>query len=287
MVAGIKNKYSITRFLYSELMKVSRIGGQVIRPVFYEFPLEVGAWADTHLNWMMGRALKFSANTEKLGQDQTTFYFPNDYWCNIFTDVCYASVGEQVTLRTRAYDLYAHLRSGQMIPYNDPTTVLNQHDLITNHPVSFKINPLIAKGSDRWQLDGGHLYHNDDGENPDLNAHANVYLITAGNVENIDKTRVTITFTMVQSDETYKDPALMGCYPINMGDYLGDITIYNAALTQMSLYTYTASYVYQDGTTEYFMPNVSIKNDVVTIAKRTDKSICLGALAKIVLIPEV
>jgi len=38
MVTGIKNKYSITRFLYSELMKVSRIGGQVIRPVFYEFP---------------------------------------------------------------------------------------------------------------------------------------------------------------------------------------------------------------------------------------------------------
>lgn len=76
MAKGIQNKYAITRYLYSELMGVSKMGGQVYRPVFYSFPGDANAWENPHLNWMIGNYLKLSANTEKLKQDTTSFYFP-------------------------------------------------------------------------------------------------------------------------------------------------------------------------------------------------------------------
>ena len=41
---GIRRKYSVMRYMYAELTRVSMDGGQVYKPVFYEFPEDVNTW---------------------------------------------------------------------------------------------------------------------------------------------------------------------------------------------------------------------------------------------------
>lgn len=70
-----------------------------------------------------------------------------------------------------------------------------------------------------------------------------------------------------------------------MGDMLGEIYIYNADISGMSLHSYNSFYVFADGSTDYFVDNVTIKDGVVKIGKRPGKTTCLGGVTKIALIP--
>lgn len=71
----------------------------------------------------------------------------------------------------------------------------NQHDLVTNHEVSFKINPgFDGPNSKLWRSTNElRPYHNDDGETIDP-TDANIYNITAGTFDPKLPARVTIKF---------------------------------------------------------------------------------------------
>lgn len=45
-------------------------------PMFFEFPDDVNAYSDTHINIMLGPALKLSVNTYDPKLSTTQFYFP-------------------------------------------------------------------------------------------------------------------------------------------------------------------------------------------------------------------
>lgn len=140
---GIRNKYSLLRYMYSELIKLSSTGGQLHKPVFYEYPGDAQAWEDNHNTWLIGDALKVSANTDTLNKNSTDIYFPDGYWCNVFDDSCMVSRGDMKTLRTKAYDIYAHLAYGHMIPFNENKDLVSIAGLQATVPVSFKANPWI------------------------------------------------------------------------------------------------------------------------------------------------
>lgn len=119
IVKGIRRKYLLVMHMYSEMMKISQEGGQLYKPVFYNYPSDLKAWKEPTKNWMIGDQLLVHANTQFLDQNMTYFYFPKGKWCNIETDVCYSSSGENVELRTKAYDIYIHQAENTIVPIQD------------------------------------------------------------------------------------------------------------------------------------------------------------------------
>lgn len=73
---------------------------------------------------MLGSALKLSVLSNKIGQNETAFYFPKGTWCNIYKldQQCIVSRGTYIwDLKTKAYDFYVHLREGFIVPMIDAT----------------------------------------------------------------------------------------------------------------------------------------------------------------------
>jgi hypothetical protein len=72
---------------------------------------------------MLGKSLKLSVLSDKLDQNTTSFYYPADTWCNVFnpTENCWTTLGESKVQKTKAYDFYLYLRSGQVLPIQDAT----------------------------------------------------------------------------------------------------------------------------------------------------------------------
>jgi len=145
---GIRNKYALLSYYYSEMMQISQSGGQFFRPVFYDYPGDVNTWADVHHNFMVGSSLKASFVTDKLHQNTTPFYFPKGAWCNIWDHSCTYSAGEMLTLSTKAYDANLHLKEGAIIPMGSRQLVTDlkinkADDAYKKLPTNFAANPQI------------------------------------------------------------------------------------------------------------------------------------------------
>lgn len=72
--------------------------------------------------------------------DTSFFYFPSGVWCNILnpTDKCLNSAGQAYELSSKAYDVYAHIKAGSIIPYQSVTDEQTTADL-QKKPVDFHI----------------------------------------------------------------------------------------------------------------------------------------------------
>ena len=77
MRVGIRNKYSVMKYYYTQFFEMSVFGsGPFYNPMFYAFPDDMNAYKNSSVNIMLGDALKLSVNTVALNQNITTFYFP-------------------------------------------------------------------------------------------------------------------------------------------------------------------------------------------------------------------
>lgn len=76
---------------------IQQEGGSYFRPLFYDFPDEVGAYEDQELNVMLGPSLKLSVQSGDLTAALTDFYFPTGRWCEVYcksnVDCCMTSTG--------------------------------------------------------------------------------------------------------------------------------------------------------------------------------------------------
>jgi alpha-glucosidase (family GH31 glycosyl hydrolase) len=57
---GIRRKYTVLRYIYSQMMQTSMEGGQFYRPVFYEYPEDLNTYTAINLNYFIGTSLKAS-----------------------------------------------------------------------------------------------------------------------------------------------------------------------------------------------------------------------------------
>ena len=143
---AMRTKYCLLRYYYTQMFLIHKNGGSPIyKPLFFEYPDEVGAYDDYENNVMIGSALKVSVLANAINVNETEFYFPSGTWCNIFfpdSEKCFSSEGIKMKKRSKAYDFYAHLREGYIIPFQDgytgdPKTVKDMQQ----KPVDFYINP--------------------------------------------------------------------------------------------------------------------------------------------------
>eukprot|EP01022_Parablepharisma_sp_SALTPOND_P002386 TRINITY_DN1097_c0_g1_i1.p1 TRINITY_DN1097_c0_g1~~TRINITY_DN1097_c0_g1_i1.p1 ORF type:complete len:2193 (+),score=167.35 TRINITY_DN1097_c0_g1_i1:16766-23344(+) len=78
-VNAIQTKYSLLRYIYTNLFEQSLYGGATVRPLFFEFPNDPLAYRTTDRVFMYGTGLMVTSPLEK---DQQTYsvYFPNANW---------------------------------------------------------------------------------------------------------------------------------------------------------------------------------------------------------------
>src|SRR5690606_19818684 len=119
---AILTKYSLIRYYYSQITKLSVHGGSPFyKPLFFDYPNDMNATKNITYNVMVGDSLKVSVLSDKMGQNYTDFYFPAGTWCNILntTERCFDSKGKVYNLRTKAQDAYAHIKEGKIVPFQD------------------------------------------------------------------------------------------------------------------------------------------------------------------------
>ena len=171
---GIKMRYSLMRYSYSQFMKIS-LGqkGAYFKPAFFEFREDDILLNDmdvqnTHI--MVGDSIYF---IPCLNRDQNDYkgYFPNSNFNSI---VDYKSIynykknannkGEFLTLNGKMTTINAFLIGGKIIPFQNTQNVFNSKDLRST-PISLIINPdqnKYASGNVLFDNDGKDVIKNKD-----------------------------------------------------------------------------------------------------------------------------
>jgi alpha-glucosidase (family GH31 glycosyl hydrolase) len=87
MKNAITTKYRFIRYYYTQLTLMQQgMIGTFYKPLYFEFPNDSNAYADTERNIMIGDALKLSVVSNELGTEYANFYFPTGTWCDLLKD---------------------------------------------------------------------------------------------------------------------------------------------------------------------------------------------------------
>ena len=162
---GIKMRYSLMRYAYTQLMKIS-LGekGAYFKPGFFEFPDDEILLNDINIqnsHIMVGDSIYF---IPCLNQDSNQYegYFPN---ANFNSIINFKSIinykenrerGEYLKLDGNFTVINAYLLGGKIIPFQNTKNVLNSKDLRFT-PITLIINPDQKKFAQ-----GNIIYDNDD-----------------------------------------------------------------------------------------------------------------------------
>ena len=177
--AGIKMRYSLMRYAYSQFMLIS-LGkkGAYFKPAFFEFPEDDTLLNDmeiqnTHI--MVGDSIYF---IPCLNREQSNYkgYFPNANFNsivdlkNILTYNKDNNSGSYIILNGGMTTINAFLLGGKIIPFQNSAKVLNSKDLRST-PISLIINP------DQNNLANGYvMFDNDDKDVIKDNNYMSIYL---------------------------------------------------------------------------------------------------------------
>lgn len=82
------DRLRIARYMYTELFKVTKNGGALVKPMFFSNPSDADALKNIEQDFMVGEYVKVSPLLAKENKDKYSSYFPastgNEKWVNIF-----------------------------------------------------------------------------------------------------------------------------------------------------------------------------------------------------------
>jgi len=122
---AIRNRYTLTRYYYSQFWKINEEGGSFFKPLFFDFGDDAEAYKIIEKNMLIGNALKGSVETTNLSKSEgVDFYFPQGTWCPIIPHmpsnfnecIDHSAGGANKTLRSHMEDYYVHIRDGSILP---------------------------------------------------------------------------------------------------------------------------------------------------------------------------
>jgi alpha-glucosidase (family GH31 glycosyl hydrolase) len=210
--AATYQKLQYSRYVYTELFLASIHGGAVVRPLFFDYPLDDNCYtADSESTYMLGSALKVSpVLTKGLVEGDNIFsYFPAGSWADLNTKKPFTSIGAQMEIATSLLSTSVHLKEGSVIPYLSlPAGVTTTRDMETKSTTSY-----YANRDTKMAAEGFILF--DDGVSTD-SISTNKYALWKVSVA--DK---RIDFTPAAGDKDY----LPVDYMVQM---VTDVTIFNA-----------------------------------------------------------
>ena len=199
---GIKMRYSLMRYSYTQFMKIS-LGerGAYFKPAFFEFPEDDILLNDMNIqnsHIMVGDSIYFIPCLSK-EQNEYKGYFPN---ANFNSIVNFKSVfnyreninkGEFLSLDGSMTTINAFLLGGKIIPFQNTKNVLNSRDLRFT-PISLIINP-----DERKYAQGNIIYDNDGKDVVIDKDYMDIFIKFENNILNFEK------LNMPKNNYKYKD----------------------------------------------------------------------------------
>lgn len=163
---AIFERYSFLRYYYTRLFEISKWGGTLVRPLFFEFPSDKGVYQAYENSFMVGSALKatpvMTPTSENKGK--VSSYFPaksrfvslNDFK----TIVSGGDNGLNSTFEASWNYTIVHMRDGSVIPYQNMTDgkVRRTAELISDRGVSLVVFPDLTGAA------SGTLYIDENGD---------------------------------------------------------------------------------------------------------------------------
>jgi len=142
---ALRFRYSLIRYMYTQMFLSSNYGGVVFQPIFFQFPNDEVAYNNIDFQFMLGDALLVSP-VLNLQENNITAYFPNANWNefpsgkNVTDFNASASSGVYVNLPGSFNTLNVHLRGGSILPYQNATNLTRTSQLFAEK-TSLYINP--------------------------------------------------------------------------------------------------------------------------------------------------
>ena len=201
---GIKMRYSLMRYAYTQLMKIS-LGekGAYFKPAFFEFPdddilLNDMGVQNSHI--MVGDSIYF---IPCLSSSQIDYqgYFPNAHFnslVNFKSVLNYTKTtnkGEFLTLNGNMTTINAFILGGKIIPFQNSKTIFTSRDL-RNTPVTIIINPDY-----KTYAQGNVIYDNDDKDVIEKKDYLDIFIKFENNVITFERKNMLIN----SYNKNYKD----------------------------------------------------------------------------------
>ena len=186
---GIKMRYSLMRYAYTQLMKISTgEKGAYFKPAFFEFPEDDTLLNDMNVqnsHIMVGDSIYF---IPCLNRDQKKYegYFPNANFNSIVNFKRILSYSENtkegvfLNLDGNFTAINAYLRGGKIIPFQNTQKVYNSRDLRFK-PISLIINPDHKKYSE-----GSVIYDNDNKDVIKNSDYMDIFIKLENNIINFE-----------------------------------------------------------------------------------------------------
>ncbi|EFA85346.1 hypothetical protein PPL_02349 [Heterostelium album PN500] len=135
-IASINNKYTLLPYYYTLFYQANTNGSTVVRPLFFEYPLDSNTYSIDQQFLVGGHLLVSPVLTE--GSVSVNAYFPADQWYDYFTGESVASTitGQYLTLDAPLETINVHVRGGVVLPLQ-PTSQYSSSD--NPAPITLKV----------------------------------------------------------------------------------------------------------------------------------------------------
>ena len=126
--AAVHQRYSFLRYFYTNMFSISKNGGTLVRPLFFEFPEDDKAYEGPEHSFMVGNALKVTPvlEPETVHKGKIDSYFPKNsrfISLNDFTTIVSGGYsGGNKTLDASPDHTLVHMKDGTIIPWQNTTS---------------------------------------------------------------------------------------------------------------------------------------------------------------------
>lgn len=121
---ALQQRLLYIRYIYSQITKVHREGGSLVRPLFFDYPADNNTYDDVEHTYMLGNAIKASP-VLKAGVTEYESYFPKGKWADLNDlRVVLESKGEKLKLTASDTYLNMHMKAGTIIPFQQKTELV-------------------------------------------------------------------------------------------------------------------------------------------------------------------
>jgi alpha-glucosidase (family GH31 glycosyl hydrolase) len=154
--AAIELRYSLIPYMYAYERQANETGIGIVRPLFWDFPIDGGRAVDITDEWMFGEEL-LAAPILGEGQATRTIYLPPGQWFDYFRGQRYEgsqSIVYPVNSQTWS-DIPLFIRAGAILPTQDVQQYVGEHPVTR---VFVDVFPTATETSFNYYDDDGLTY---------------------------------------------------------------------------------------------------------------------------------
>ena len=147
ILKSLRLRYSLLRYMYTQMFFSSLSGGAFFQPIFFQFPNDTLSYNYIDRQFMLGDSLLVSPILS-ITEDNITAYFPNANWNEfpggkIQSNFNSSSVSGQIyQLPGKFNTLNIHMRGGMIIPFQNATANnITRSNGLLNINTSLYVNP--------------------------------------------------------------------------------------------------------------------------------------------------